>query len=273
MSWFEAILYGLVQGLTEFLPISSTAHLRLLPAVFGWEDPGASFSAVIQLGTMVAVVVFFWRDIVRILVAWFRSLWIEKALRSHIDAKLGWYIILGTVPIGVAGLLFEDSIGSTARNLWVLSISLIVLGIVLWAADKYVAQKKTIKNLTLRDSMIFGLAQVISLIPGSSRSGTTITAGRLLGYRREDAARFSFLLSIPAVVASGLYEARHIGDGAISWTPTIIATVVSFIVGFAAIAWLLRWLGKHSMAVFAVYRVGLGLIIILLLTTGILSAT
>lgn len=273
MTYVEAIVLGIVQGLTEFLPISSTAHLRIVPAFFGWEDPGAAFTAVTQLGTMTAVLLFFRRDIVRIVGTWTRSLW-TPALRGHLDARMGWYIALGTIPIGVFGLLFSGQIETGARDLRLIGWVLIVFGVVLWLVDRIVPQRKGIDDLGLRDGLIFGLAQALALIPGVSRSGSTITAGRALSYNREAAARFSFLLSIPAVVLSGVFEARKLGDaGGPEWGPTIVATVVAFLVGYVAIAWLLRWLTHHSMLVFAVYRVALGALLLGLVYGGFVAAT
>ena len=273
MSYLEAIILGIVQGLTEFLPISSTAHLRIVPEVFGWGDPGAAFTAVVQLGTMAAVVLFFWRDLVRIISTWLRSLWTAE-LRGGIDARMGWYIIVGTIPIAVLGLVFKNQIETGARDLRIIGWVLILFGIVLWAVDHYLPQTKTVGDLGWRDGLLYGLAQALALIPGVSRSGATITAGRALSYTRESAARFSFLLSIPAVVLSGLFEARKLGDaGGPAWGPTIVATVVAFVVGYAAIAWLLRWLTSHSMLVFAVYRVVVGVIVLGLVYGGVWSAT
>ncbi|CAB4846180.1 unannotated protein [freshwater metagenome] len=273
MNYFEAIILGIAQGLTEFLPISSTAHLRILPALFGWDDPGAAFTAVCQLGTMAAVLVFFWRDIVRIIGTWARSLWTPR-LRGTLDARMGWYIGLGTVPIAVLGLVFKDSIETAARDLRIIGWVLIVFGIVLWLVDRALPQRKATEDIGLRDGLFYGLAQALALIPGVSRSGATITAGRAMGYSREAAARFSFLLSVPAVVLSGLFEARKLGDAGVpGWGPTILATVVAFVVGYASIAWLLRWLTRHSMAVFAIYRVGLGVLVLALVYSGVLAAT
>jgi undecaprenyl-diphosphatase len=270
---FQAIVLGIIQGLTEFLPISSTAHLRIVPALLGWDDPGAAFTAVIQLGTMAAVLLFFWRDIVRIISAWARSLWTPE-LRGTLDARMGWYIALGTVPIGIFGFVFKDQITTGARDLRLIGWVLIVFGVILWAVDRFAPQRKETEDLSLRDGLIFGLAQALALIPGVSRSGSTITAGRALGYTREAAARFSFLLSIPAVVLSGLFEARKIGEGGgPELLPTIVATVVAFIVGYASIAWLLRWLTRHSMLVFGAYRVVVGIIILGLVYGGVVAAT
>jgi undecaprenyl-diphosphatase len=273
MSWFEAIVLGIVQGLTEFLPISSTAHLRIVPALFGWSDPGAAFTAVVQLGTMTAVLLFFWRDLWRIAKAWVQALYRPEP-RGTLDARLGWYLIYGTIPIAVLGLVFKDQIETGARDLRLIGWVLILFGVGLWWVDKVFPQEKEIADLNLRDGMLYGLAQALALIPGVSRSGATITAGRALGYKREDAARFSFLLSVPAVVLSGLFEARKLGDaGGPQWGPTILATIVAFVVGYAAIAWLLRWLTSHSMLVFAVYRVVVGALVLALVYGGVLAAT
>ncbi|MEI6621245.1 MAG: undecaprenyl-diphosphate phosphatase [Actinomycetes bacterium] len=271
MSWIEAIILGIVQGLTEFLPISSSAHLLVVPQLFGWPDPGAAFTAVIQLGTMAALLVFFWRDIVRIVNAWARSLW-TPALRGTLDARMGWYILFGTIPIAVAGIVFSHQIKTLARDLWLTGSMLILFGILLYVADRLGSQKKVEKDLTLRDGILYGLAQMLALIPGVSRSGATITAGRALGFKRETAARFSFLLSIPAVVLSGLYELKDIGEGGAEWGPTIVATIVAFISGYVAIAWLLKYLTSHSVLVFTIYRVLAGLAIFGLLAKGVLVA-
>jgi undecaprenyl-diphosphatase len=273
VNYFEALVLGIVQGLTEFLPISSTAHLRIVPQIFGWSDPGAAFTAVVQLGTMAAVLLFFWRDLARIISAWVRSLF-TPSLRGTLDARMGWYILLGTIPIAVLGLVFKDQIETGARDLRLIGWVLILFGLVLWLVDRVAPQTKQLEDLSLRDGLLFGLAQSLALIPGVSRSGATITAGRALSYTREAAARFSFLLSIPAVVLSGLFEARKLGEnGGPEWGPTILATVVAFVVGYAAIAWLLRWLTSHSMLVFAIYRVVVGVIVLALVYGGVWSAT
>jgi undecaprenyl-diphosphatase len=273
VTYFEAIVLGIVQGLTEFLPISSTAHLRIVPEFFGWGDPGAAFTAVVQLGTMAAVLLFFWRDLWRIASTWVRALY-QPEPRGTLDARLGWYLVYGTIPIAILGLVFKDQIETGARDLRLIGWVLILLGLVLWLVDRAFPQRKTIADLNLRDGVIYGFAQALALIPGVSRSGATITAGRALGYTREDAARFSFLLSVPAVVLSGLFEMRKIGDaGTAGFGPTLVATVVAFAVGYASIAWLLRWLTGHSMLVFAVYRVLLGALVLVLVYGGYLTAT
>ncbi|GAB1823262.1 undecaprenyl-diphosphate phosphatase [Herbidospora sp. RD11066] len=277
LSWptvnvFEAVILGIVQGLTEFLPISSSAHLLIVPKLAGWADPGAAFTAVIQLGTMLAVLIFFWRDILRITAVWLRSL-TNKELRADLDARMGWYIILGTIPISVAGLLFSDAIEGPARNLWLNSAMLIVFGLILLAAEQFGKKAKELSDLGLKDGLIIGAWQMLPLIPGASRSGSTMTGAMFLGYTREAAARYSFLLSIPAVVLSGVYEMRHVGDGGgPPLVATIVATVVSFVVGYASIAWLLKWVAKHSVNIFVIYRVFAGTLLLTLLGLGVITA-
>ena len=271
MTTFQAIVLGTLQGLTEFLPISSTAHLRIFPALFGWSDPGTAFSAVIQLGTIAAVILFFIRDLWRILVTWVRSLF-TPSLRSDPDARIGWYILLGTLPIAVLGLLFQTQIETIFRSLWVVATTLILLGLVLWWADHTGRQAKGVENLTLRDGLVYGFFQALALVPGVSRSGSTISAGLFLGYTREAAARYSFLLSVPAILASGIFQLKDISvaDGP-GLAPTLIATVASFIVGYASIAWLLRYVSRNSYLPFVVYRVGLGVVVFVLLALGVLQ--
>ncbi len=273
INFFQAAVLGVVQGLTEFLPISSSAHLRIVPALLGWPDPGAAFTAVIHLGTMAAVLLYFWRDIFRIGSIWFRSLF-DPSLRGELDARLGWYIGLGTIPISVFGLAFSGQIETAARNLWLIGSTLIVLGLILAYADKVGRRERMIKNLTLRDGLLIGTAQAMALVPGVSRSGATITAGLFLGFTREAAARYSFLLSIPAVVLSGLFEVRHIGGpGGVGIGATLVATVLAFVTGYASIAWLLKYLTSHSMVGFVIYRVMLGFLVLGLVASGIVAAT
>ncbi len=279
MTLLQAVVLGIVQGLTEFLPISSTAHLRIVPAIFGWHfydgttnDPGAPFTAVVQLGTTLAIVIYFWRELLHVVVAWVRGLY-DRSVRSSLEYKLGWYLILATVPVGVFGLIFSHPIETGARNLWVIATTLIALAVVLYAAEKVGRRDREEEQITTTDAVVVGAAQALALIPGASRSGTTITAGLFRGLTREAAARFSFLLSIPAVVLSGGYEAvKSTGD-----TPGVgltgIAVVFAFIVGLASIHWLIRWLSNHSTLVFIVYRIGLGVLLIVLLSTGVISAT
>ena len=210
VSWFEALVLGIVQGLTEFLPISSSAHILIVSTLFGWGDPGAAFTAVTQLGTETAVLVYFRRDIWRILTTWTRSLYTPE-LRGNIDARMGWYVIIGTLPIGFFGFVFSDQIETAARNLWLVATVLILFGLVLGAADRYGRQDKTLDDLTARTGLIYGFGQALALIPGVSRSGATISTGRVLGFDRPSATRYAFLLAIPAVLVSGLYEATKIG--------------------------------------------------------------
>ena len=272
MGWFEAIVIGVIQGLTEYLPVSSSAHVLIVSQLLGWGDPGAAFTAVTQIGTELAVIIYFRRDIVRILRAWFRSLH-DRAARSDHDARMGWYVIIGTIPIALLGLAFSDVIETAARNLWLVAAMLIVFGIVLGVADALGTRRKTTEDLNARDGVLLGLGQALALIPGVSRSGATISAGLALGYTRASAARYAFLLAIPAVLASGLFEARRIGDDAnAAWGPTILATVIAFTLGYAVIAWLLRYVSTNSYRPFVVYRVVLGLVVMALLALGVLTA-
>jgi undecaprenyl-diphosphatase len=265
----EAVVLGLVQGLTEFLPISSTAHLRIVPALVGWPDPGAAFTAVTQLGTMAAVLWSFRADLARIVRAWLAGLRDPQARRS-LDSRLGWYIGLGTVPIALAGFTFRDQIEHAARDLHLIAAALIVFGLVLAAADRLGSHRRGIDDLRARDGAAIGLAQTLALVPGVSRSGATISAGLFLGLERAAAARYSFLLSVPAVVLSGLFELRHIGGG-VDPVATAIATGLAFVAGYASIAFLLRFLVTHTTAVFVIYRVGLGVLVLALLSAGAIS--
>lgn len=273
MSWLEAILLGLLQGLTEFLPISSSAHLAIYPQLFGQDDPGASFTAVTQIGTELAVIWYFRSDIWRIAMTWLRSLW-QPALRGHLDARMGWYIIIGTVPIGIAGVLLEETIQTTFRNLWVIGVNLVIFGLILGVVDRLAANVRPLDRLNLRDSLLYGAAQMLALVPGVSRSGATITMGRGLGYTREAATRYAFLLAIPAVVASAIFQIPDVSASAEpGMAKTIVATVVAFAVGYAVIAWLLRYLRTRSYLPFVIYRVALGTLVLVLLATGVLDAT
>jgi undecaprenyl-diphosphatase len=271
VSVFEAIVLGITQGLTEFLPVSSTAHLRIVPAFAGWEDPGAAFTAVVQLGTMAAVLLYFRHDLIRIGLAWLRSLR-DRRVRGSLDARLGWYILIGTIPIGIFGLLFKDQIENGARDLYLIGTALIVLGLLLLAAERAATHERPLEAITRRDGILIGLAQALALVPGVSRSGSTLTAGLFLGFDRPSAARFSFLLSVPAVVLSGLFEFATILDGSedtqVGLGALAIATLMAFVVGYASIAWLLRYLTSHSTLVFVVYRVALGVLVLVLVATG-----
>lgn len=268
MTLWEAIVLGLVQGLTEFLPISSSGHLRIVPALFGWDDPGAGFTAVVQIGTMAAVLLYFWSDLTAVVVNWTRSLRTPD-LRRSLHARLGWYLIAATVPIVVFGVAFQDQIETGARDLRIIATALIVMGVVLSVSERVGRRAKTIDELRPRDGVLIGLAQSLALVPGVSRSGATISAGLFAGYTRADAARFSFLLSVPAVVLSGVYQLGDAvgGDGP-GLAATFVATAVSFIAGYASIAWLLRWLVTHTFTIFVVYRVALGGLIWVLLAVG-----
>jgi undecaprenyl-diphosphatase len=269
----KAVVLGTLQGLTEFLPISSSAHLRIFPELFGWGDPGAAFTAVIQIGTELAVLIYFRHDIWRIGKAWALSLF-KPEWRGHLDARMGWFIIIGSLPIVVMGVLLKDVIERDFRNLWIIGTTLVVLGIILGIADRFSRNTKLIRQIDLRDSVLMGLAQAMALIPGVSRSGATISMGRFLGYEREAATRYAFLLAIPAVVGAGLFELKEIphGDNSYGWAPTIVATVVSFLVGYAAIAWLLRYVSTNSYTPFVIYRVLLGGTTLVLLSAGVLTA-
>jgi undecaprenyl-diphosphatase len=274
VSLLEAIVLGIAQGLTEFLPISSTGHLRIIPAFAGWEDPGAAFTAVTQLGTMAAVLLYFRQDLARIARAWLRSVR-DRDARRELDARLGWYILLGTIPIGIFGILFKDQIETGARDLYLIGVTLIVLGLVLLVADRTGKLERSIEQIRTRDGFLMGLAQALALIPGVSRSGSTITAGLFLGFDRTAAARFSFLLSIPAVVLSGLLELGSIVSGEegqhTGAAELAVATLLAFVTGYASIAFLLRWLTSHSLTVFVVYRVALGALVIALTASGAIS--
>ena len=273
MTWFEAVVLGVIQGLTEFLPVSSSAHILVLSRIFGWGDPGAAFTAVTQIGTEAAVLIYFRHDIARIISAWARSL-VRPQSRGTADARLGWYVILGTVPIVVLGLAFTEQIETIARNLWITATMLAVFGVLLGLADRFGRKEREITDMRARDAIGLGLAQALALIPGVSRSGATITMGLTLGYTREAATRYAFLLAIPAVLGSGFYEATRIGDDPqVAWGQTIVATAIAFAVGYAVIAWLLRYLRTGSYLPFVAYRLALAALIVGLLLTGTITAT
>ncbi|MGO1182009.1 MAG: undecaprenyl-diphosphate phosphatase [Micrococcaceae bacterium] len=277
MSWIEAIILGLVQGLTEFLPISSSAHLRIVGEFLpGASDPGAAFTAITQIGTELAVLIYFWRDILRIITQWAKSL-TGAVERSDPDARMGWLIIIGSLPIAILGLLLEDYIDTSFRSLWIVATMLIVFGVLLALADTLGRQVKPLTDLTWRDGILFGLAQALALIPGVSRSGGTITMGLALGYTRPAAARYAFLLAVPAVFASGFYKlfgalTDPAADAPYSMMETLAATVVAFIIGYAVIAWLMRFISSHSFRGFVWYRILLGMAIYLLLGFGVINA-
>lgn len=276
MTWAQAIVLGAVQGVTEFLPISSSGHLRIASELMFGEDAGASFTAVTQLGTEAAVLVYFARDIVRIVTAWFGGL-LQRDERG-LDYRIGWYVIFATIPIGVLGFLFKDQIRTTGRNLWLVATVLILFAGVIWLAERYGRKERSMDQLTLRDGLVMGLAQCLALVPGVSRSGATASAGLFLGLEREAAFRFSFLLAIPAVTASGLFSLPDAfdpsGEGMeATGSQLLIATLIAFVIGYASIAWLLRFVSAHSMNWFGAYRVILGLTVIGLLSAGVISAT
>ena len=272
MSWLQVVVLSVVQGLTEFLPVSSSAHLAIVSRIFFDGDAGASFTAVSQLGTEAAVVVYFARDIARIVKAWFSGLFV-RAHRDNVDYRLGWYVIIGTIPIGVLGFVFKDVIRSQARNLWVIATAMLVFSAVIAVAEYYGRQNRHVGQLTWRDGLIVGIAQCLALVPGVSRSGATISAGLFLGLDRPLAARFGFLLAIPAVLASGLFslpDAFHPVSEGMSATGAqlVVSVVIAFGVGLAAVAWLLRFLTHHAMYWFVGYRVVLALAVMALLVTG-----
>lgn len=269
----QAVVYGLVQGLTEFLPVSSTAHLRIVQAFFGWDDPGAAFSAVIQLGTTAAVVIYFWRELLAIGVGWLRG-WFSRQDRRSLEFRMGNYLILATIPVSVVGLVFSNQIETGARNLWLIASAMVFFALVLWLAERIGSQLRTEEEVNVTDAVAVGLAQALAPIPGTSRSGVTISAGLFRGLDRPTAARFSFLLSIPAVVLSAVFEARHIGEkGSAGAGVTGLATIISFVVGLASIAWLMRYVQRHSYMVFVFYRIAMGILLFALLATGVISAT
>ena len=277
MTWIEAIILGLVQGLTEFLPISSSAHIRIvgefLPSA---ADPGAAFTAITQIGTELAVLIYFWRDITRIISRWFQAL-AGRLPHSDPDVRMGWLIIIGSIPIAVLGLLLQDWIDTEFRSLWITATMLIVFGVLLALADRLGRQTKPLVKLTVRDGILFGFAQALALIPGVSRSGGTITAGLALGYTRSAAARYAFLLAVPAVFASGFYKlfqslAEPGTQGPYSMGETLVATVIAFVVGYAVIAWLMKFITTNSYMPFVWYRIALGLGLFALLGTGAISA-
>lgn len=268
---FKAVVLGVLQGLTEFLPVSSSAHLRIFPELFGWGDPGAAFTAVVQIGTELAVLIYFRKDIWRIATAWLRSLF-RPEFRGDADARMGWYIIIGSLPIVLLGITLKDFIENDFRNLWVIATALVALGVVLGVADRIGRNSRTMKDIGVREAVLLGCAQAAALIPGVSRSGATISMGRFLGFEREAATRFAFLLAIPAVVGAGLFELKEIPNGHndFGWAPTVVGTIVSFAVGYAAIAWLLRYVSTNSYTPFVIYRVLLGLGVFALLGFGVL---
>ena len=272
MSYLESLVLGIVQGLTEFLPISSNAHMRITAALFGWPDPGAAFSAVTQIGTEVAVLLYFRKDIALILKAFFRGLASRKH-RVGQDWRLAIFIILGSLPIAVLGVLLKDPIENQFRSLKIIAGSLIIFAILIGFVDHRAKGERDLSTLTFGDSIRFGLAQSLALIPGVSRSGGTIAAGLALGYSRVAAARYSFLLAIPAVLGSGFLELGKVGSSdSPHWGPTLLATGCAFVVGYLVIAWLLKFLTTHTFRGFMIYRVLLGAGVLVLLSTGVITS-
>ena len=286
MNFFQAIFLGLVQALTEYLPVSSSAHIRIIGDLMLGSDPGAAFTAIIQIGTELAVILYFRHDIIRILGAWFGSLFGKegKDFKSRMgahnpDTQMGWFIILGTMPILIAGLLFKHAIEGSLRNLWITVTVLALFGVLLWVVDARSKQVKTMKEMTWKDALIFGIGQMLALIPGVSRSGGTITFGRAMGYTREAAVRVSFLMAIPAVFGAGILEAVSAvkdvaaGDAGMfpGWGPTNAAAIVAFVVGYVVIIGFLKFVSTFSYKAFAIYRIGLAIVVALLLITGVLS--
>lgn len=275
MDYLDAVILGIVEGLTEFLPVSSTGHLTIAEKALGLEldDPAVTaYTAVIQMGAILAVIVYFARDIGRIVTAWCRGL-VNAEWRGHRDHRMGWYVIVGSIPVGLAGLLGKSFITGPLRSLWVVGVALVVWSGVMWAAERVASQDRGEKQLTLGDAVLVGLAQVVSLVPGVSRSGATISTGLFLGLDRVAATRLSFFLSIPALVAAGVYELPDALDGSLDVGPIVVGTVVAFAVAYASVAWLLKFVAHHSIAWFVPYRVVVGAAILALLAAGVMSAT
>ena len=277
---FEAIILGIVQGLTEFLPISSSAHIRFVGEFLnGVKDPGARFTAITQIGTELAVLIYFRKDIAAIIRAWFQQVVLRKELNAQEkpQARMGWLIIIGSVPIVVLGYLGSDLIENNLRSLWLIATSLIVFGVILGLADKYGKSVRNLDQLSTRHGILYGAAQALALMPGVSRSGATIAMGRFLGYTRESALRYSFLLALPAVFGSGFYQLQGAlsstdNDNVFSLAETAVATGIAFVVGYLVIAWLLKFVTTKSFMPFIVYRIALGTLIFILLGTGVISA-
>ncbi|HLR48417.1 MAG TPA: undecaprenyl-diphosphate phosphatase [Corynebacterium sp.] len=273
MSWVQVFVLSIVQGLTEFLPVSSSGHLRIVSELFWGQDAGASFTAVIQLGTELAVVVFFAKMIWQILTGWFKG-WADKESRGQ-DWKMGWFVIVGSIPIGVLGLVGKDLIRDALRNLWITAAMLILFSIVFIVAERMGKKTRGFDELTMKDAVVMGLCQCLALIPGVSRSGGTISGGLFLGLDREVATRFSFLLAIPAVLASGLFSLPDAFDPAAgqaaSGMQLLVGTAIAFVVGYASIAWLLKFVSNHSFEWFAAYRIPVGILVMILLGIGVLQ--
>ena len=279
MNWLHAVILGIVEGITEFLPISSTGHLNIVEKLFGYEissEGMTAFTAVIQVGAILAAIIYFWKDIVRIVVAWCKGL-ASKEARQDPDYTLGWGVILGSIPVAVVGLLLKDFIEGPVRSMWVIAGALILWSVVMWLADRQENLTKGMRDVSIKDALIIGCFQALApVFPGISRSGATISAGLFLRFDRVTATRLSFFLGIPALVAAGGLEAvtagKHIADASIGWGPTIVATVVSGVVAYATIAWLLKFVSSNKFTSFLIYRVILGAVIIALILAGLVSA-
>ena len=275
MNYLDAVILGIVEGLTEFLPVSSTGHLTIAEKVLGLDvsDPAVTgFTAVIQMGAIAAAILYFAKDIWSIIKAWCLGL-VKPEYRGQLDHRMGWYVIVGTIPVGIAGLLLKDVITGDLRSLWVVAAGLIAWSAVMWYAERVATQERGERDLTMVDAIVVGVVQVAALVPGVSRSGATISAGLLRGIDRVTATRLSFFLAIPALLAAGIFELKDALGGDISVGETLVGTIVSFVVAYAAIAWLLRFVAHHSIAWFVPYRVALGLLLLALLSTSVMSAT
>lgn len=279
MGWLEAIVLGIVQGLSEFLPVSSSAHVSIVgQLLFDGRDPGAAFTAVTQIGTETAVLAYFWKDITRIIKYWCLAL-VGKHPQDDPDVRIGWLVIVGSIPIVVLGLVFQDAIDTGLRNLWVTVAMLAGFGVVLLVADRFAEARnnqRQLRELTWKHGLILGLWQALALVPGVSRSGATTAGGLFFGYKRPDALRYSFLLAVPAVYGSGFYKLKDIGqeaatgDHVIGWGPTIVATVIAFLIGYAVIAWVLKFVATNNFKPFVFYRFGVAAVVAVLLLTGVL---
>ena len=278
MEWWQAIILGIVEGITEFLPVSSTGHLTIVQKLFGMQldDPSlVAFTVIIQIGAIIAAIIYFWQDIWRVLTAWWKGLW-QTSERKKFDYKYGWAIIIGSVPIAVVGLLFHDKIETVLRSLWFVAFGLIGWSVVMWLADRAGQKASRQENQTTwKDTLIIGTTQCLSLIPGLSRSGATISAGLFRGFDRVTATKLSFFLGIPVLVAAGVMQIvtqyQYVSDG-VGWGNTLLAGIVSLIIGYISIAWLLKFVSSNNFSEFIWYRVGLGIIIVGLLTTGVITA-
>lgn len=277
MQVWHAIILGIIEGITEFLPISSTGHLTIAEKMLGYSISDSSitaFTAIIQSGAVLATVVYFWKDISRVLIAWIRGLFVKK-YRKNSDYKYGWAIIVGSIPIAIIGILFKDEIETVLRSLWFVAIALILWSLVMWWADKKAKQNLHEEDINWRDTLAVGIAQCLALIPGVSRSGATMSAGLLRNFDRVAVTKLSFFLSIPALSAAGILQiiSKHSAIGAsVGWTATIIATLISFVVAYISVAWLLKFVAKHDYSVFIWYRVIVGVLLLIALATNFISA-